>query len=176
MIEKGLFLGGSGPSTRIHSLLDAMRQSSKLARLVYSAGCNQSARQLASKAVAQQVPKKETELVSSERLKNETITTPGQAFVGDLRSTSGLGLGDGLETHTSKWLQVCNLPTPIQLCPVPLHMLRCFTCSNDLQADVKTGNTKSPMEYIQEAPPIKVHGAVVASYGSELSDIAVIME
>ena len=30
---------------------------------------------------------------------------PGQAFVGDLRSTSALGVGDGLTTHTSKWLQ-----------------------------------------------------------------------
>jgi hypothetical protein len=33
-------------------------------------------------------------------------TLPGQAFVGDLRSTSGLGLGDGKTTHTSKWLTV----------------------------------------------------------------------
>ena len=32
--------------------------------------------------------------------------TPGQAHLGDLRSTSGLGLGDGLLSHTSKWLQV----------------------------------------------------------------------
>lgn len=31
---------------------------------------------------------------------------PGQAFLGDNRSSSGLGLGDGLVTHTSKWLQV----------------------------------------------------------------------
>jgi hypothetical protein len=35
-----------------------------------------------------------------------TTTLPGQAFVGDLRSTSGLGLGDGKTTHTSKWLTV----------------------------------------------------------------------
>ena len=36
-----------------------------------------------------------------------TITAPvGQAFPGDLRSTSGLGLGDGIIDHTSKWLQV----------------------------------------------------------------------
>eukprot|EP00887_Chlorella_sp_A99_P005620 scaffold1.g5620.t1 len=31
-------------------------------------------------------------------------TTPGQAFVGDLRSTSALGVGDGIRTHTGKWL------------------------------------------------------------------------
>ena len=35
-----------------------------------------------------------------------TTTTPGQAFVGDLRSTSALCVGDGIFDHTSKWLQV----------------------------------------------------------------------
>lgn len=35
-----------------------------------------------------------------------TTTMPGQAFVGDMRSTSGLGMGDGYKTHTDKWLQV----------------------------------------------------------------------
>lgn len=35
-----------------------------------------------------------------------TITVKGAAFQGDLRSTSGLGLGDGKTTHTSKWMQV----------------------------------------------------------------------
>ena len=30
-----------------------------------------------------------------------------------------------------------------------------------------TGNLKSPMDWIQESEPIKVHGAVVASYGSK---------
>jgi hypothetical protein len=39
-------------------------------------------------------------------------TLPGQAFVGDLRSTSGLGLGDGKTSHTSKWLTVRLLPGP----------------------------------------------------------------
>ena len=39
---------------------------------------------------------------------SRTITvTPGQAFPGDNRSSSALGLGDGLVSHTSKWLQVC---------------------------------------------------------------------
>ena len=38
---------------------------------------------------------------------SRTITvTPGQAFPGDNRSSSGLGLGDGLTSHTAKWLQV----------------------------------------------------------------------
>ena len=46
------------------------------------------------------------ELTLAENLKYNTITHPAQAFEGDLRSTSGLGLGDGLYTHTSKWLQV----------------------------------------------------------------------
>ncbi|KFM26607.1 hypothetical protein F751_2194 [Auxenochlorella protothecoides] len=63
-----------------------------------------------------------------------TILYPAQAFKGDVRSTSGLGMGDGLTTHTSKWMD---------------------------------GNGKSPMEYIQAAEPIKVHGLTVASYGSD---------
>ena len=36
-----------------------------------------------------------------------TTNSFGQAFGGDLRSTSGLGLGDGIKNHTDKWLQVC---------------------------------------------------------------------
>lgn len=62
-----------------------------------------------------------------------TITHGAQAFEGDLRSTSGLGLGDGIENHTEKWM---------------------------------TGPGKSPMEYLQEAEPMQVHGLVVASTGS----------
>lgn len=30
----------------------------------------------------------------------------GAAFEGDLKSVSGLGLGDGIKTHTEKWLKV----------------------------------------------------------------------
>ena len=33
------------------------------------------------------------------------VTVPGQAFGGDYRSTSGLGVGDGLSNHTAKWWQ-----------------------------------------------------------------------
>eukprot|EP00891_Asterochloris_glomerata_P002001 jgi/Astpho2/2001/Aster-x1053 len=68
-------------------------------------------------------------------------TIGGQAFPDDLRSESGLGLGDGLHDHTSKWKQ------------------------DDAPGQV--GNKKSPMQYCFEAEPIEVHGAVVASYGSE---------
>lgn len=35
-----------------------------------------------------------------------TTTVKGASFEGDLRATSGNGEGDGLTTHTSKWLQV----------------------------------------------------------------------
>ena len=49
---------------------------------------------------------KSDELAKPENLQFNTITTQGAAFVGDLRSTSGLGLGDGLTSHTAKWLQV----------------------------------------------------------------------
>ena len=37
---------------------------------------------------------------------DSTTTVAGQAFPGDLRSTSGLGFGDNLLDHTSKWMQV----------------------------------------------------------------------
>lgn len=46
------------------------------------------------------------ELISQDRLKYNTITDAAQAFKGDLRSTSALGYGDGLYTHTDKWYQV----------------------------------------------------------------------
>lgn len=59
-----------------------------------------------SQAAGQVVDQKYTE-------DSRTITvTPGQAFPGDNRSSSGNGLGDGLTSHTAKWLQaspVCNL-------------------------------------------------------------------
>lgn len=37
-----------------------------------------------------------------------TIEEGRQAFEGDLRSTSGLGVADGFAHHTPKWLQVCE--------------------------------------------------------------------
>ena len=55
---------------------------------------------------------------------SRTITVfPGQAFLGDNRSSSGLGLGDGLVTHTSKWLQVCSM-----LHSAHFHAQACFLC------------------------------------------------
>ncbi|GAB4817611.1 hypothetical protein N2152v2_004657 [Parachlorella kessleri] len=63
-----------------------------------------------------------------------TTIPGGQAYPSDMRSVSGLGIGDGIANHTRKWMQ---------------------------------GNHKTPMEYIQQSEPIKVHGLVVASYGSE---------
>ncbi len=35
------------------------------------------------------------------------------AFAGDLRSTSGLGMGDGIKSHTEKWLQG-NVKSPME--------------------------------------------------------------
>ena len=37
---------------------------------------------------------------------DSTTTVAGQSFPGDLRSTGGLGFGDNLLDHTSKWMQV----------------------------------------------------------------------
>lgn len=46
----------------------------------------------------------------SQTVKDLPITTrKGASFSGDLRSTSGLGMGDGLKTHTEKWLQVRHI-------------------------------------------------------------------
>lgn len=38
-----------------------------------------------------------------------------------------------------------------------------------VQSDMSQSNTKSPMQYIHEHEPMKVHGLTVASYGCELS-------
>ncbi|PNH05808.1 NADH dehydrogenase [ubiquinone] iron-sulfur protein 6, mitochondrial [Tetrabaena socialis] len=62
-------------------------------------------------------------------------TIGGIAPKGDLRATSGLGLGDGIKNHTDKWLQASG--------------------------------GKSPMQYINEVPPVKVKGLVVASHGTD---------
>ena len=62
--------------------------------------------------------------VPPEDFEAQTITVaPGQAHLGDLRSASGLGVGDGLLTHTSKWLQArpCR---PALAAPLPHSKLR----------------------------------------------------
>jgi hypothetical protein len=71
-------------------------------------------------------------------LASREIQVGSQAFKGDLRSMSALGLGDGITSHTAKWLQA------------------------DAPA---AGVTVSPADFIAASPPIKVHGAVVASTG-----------
>jgi NADH dehydrogenase (ubiquinone) Fe-S protein 6 len=80
---------------------------------------------------------KAKEVASPDFAPNEPTTVfDAQAFLGDLRSTSALSVGDGIKNHTAKWLQ------------------------KEL-----AGNTTSPIEYIMAPEPIKVHGLVVASYG-----------
>lgn len=54
------------------------------------------------------------ELANLDNQQSDTITLPGQAFVGDLRSTSGLGLGDGLTSHTAKWFDVSSSHNLVQ--------------------------------------------------------------
>jgi NADH dehydrogenase (ubiquinone) Fe-S protein 6 len=78
------------------------------------------------------------ELATTKHQADPTVALPGQAFVGDLRSVSGLCVGDGLGNHTSKWAQ-------LEL----------------------GGVQTTPMEFVQASAPIKVHGLVVASYGSD---------
>lgn len=48
----------------------------------------------------------EAKSLAIEQKEGPVTTLPGQAFVGDLRSTSGLCMGDDLITHTSKWMDV----------------------------------------------------------------------
>jgi hypothetical protein len=97
------------------------------------------------------------------------------------RSTSGLGKGDGIHDHTTKWLQVRRLAALPPARAVPRrtsHRHRLLGwCAPVLRVALARslhrpvchhqGDIKSPLEYIQEAAPIKVSGAVVASYGSE---------
>jgi hypothetical protein len=59
--------------------------------------------------------------IPEEIVKGLPTTHKSIAFEGDLRSTSGLGLGDGLKSHTDKWLQGGS-KTPleyIQVCRAP---------------------------------------------------------
>lgn len=63
---------------------------------------SQLSRSMATKSVSQEI---------ATIIKDETLPStkmPGQAFVGDLRSTSALSVGDGITTHTGKWLQVSD--------------------------------------------------------------------
>lgn len=53
--------------------------------------------------IATSPPGKSEVVVAQENIPRATL--PGQAFLGDLRSTSALGTGDGIATHTGKWLQ-----------------------------------------------------------------------
>jgi hypothetical protein len=63
-------------------------------------------------AVDLEIVKKEVRANKNEQIpagdiaSREVTVEGGQAFYGDLRSSSGLGLGDGLTSHTAKWLQV----------------------------------------------------------------------
>ena len=79
---------------------------------------------------------KAKEVATTMRQEEPVTVLPGQAFVGDYRSTSALSVGDGIINHTAKWWQK------------------------------ELGGTQtSPLEFIMAAEPIKVKGLVVASYG-----------
>jgi hypothetical protein len=71
--------------------------------LLHHAGFAKAAEQT---AVAASVKKDWSAVVLPKSADPPTTSGSGQAFANDLRSTSGLGLGDGCKTHTDKWLQV----------------------------------------------------------------------
>ncbi len=52
---------------------------------------------------------KDVQIPSGDLQAREVTVEGGQAFKGDLRSASGLGLGDHITSHTAKWLQVGTL-------------------------------------------------------------------
>lgn len=63
-------------------------------------------RAFASNAVAKSDKLQLAREVATTRFQEDPITElPGQAFVGDLRSTSALSIGDGISNHTAKWFQ-----------------------------------------------------------------------
>jgi NADH dehydrogenase (ubiquinone) Fe-S protein 6 len=67
-------------------------------------------------AAAPTVAKKDWSAVAvpAESAKTPTTVPGGQAFGGDLRSTSGLCQGDGITTHTAKWLQGDGVKSPME--------------------------------------------------------------
>jgi NADH dehydrogenase (ubiquinone) Fe-S protein 6 len=73
------------------------------------------------------------------------ITEQGAAFPGDLRSTSGLGIGDGIENHTEKWMEGPG-KTPMEYIhshePMKVHGLTVASYGSD---DPALG---APVEYI----------------------------
>lgn len=125
---------------------------------------------------AVQLPAKTVEGLASTNM-------PGASFLNDLRSTSGLGLGDGIKTHTGKWLQVCDVGSGASVAScsslfqvsskgsfiqdVSIHAGSGTITIRVFLFHTQQGSTKSPMEYIQEVKPIKVSGTVVASHGCE---------
>jgi len=49
--------------------------------------------------------KKISEVAHGTTQEEPVVTVPGQAFLGDYRSTSALCVGDNLSNHTAKWWQ-----------------------------------------------------------------------
>uniref|UniRef100_A0A7S2T5P0 Zinc finger CHCC-type domain-containing protein n=1 Tax=Chloropicon primus TaxID=1764295 RepID=A0A7S2T5P0_9CHLO len=119
-----------------------------------------------------------------------TTNSQGAAFPDDLRSTSGLGKGDSLGTHTSKWLSVSSQgirvpsgPSFLSLpglgsSPVPegaFSDLFFFSSCDSfarlppvrLAPTAKEG--EGPMEMIARVPPIAVKEKVVACRGGQFS-------
>jgi hypothetical protein len=120
-----------------------------------------------------------------------TIEEGRQAFEGDLRSTSGLGVADGIANHTGKWLQVCHEPSAllqrisaatnacliVQDPMIDLDVLFMFgmpTVSRFLAVYhplcIVQGDARTPMAMLREEPPKKVSGLRVASVGGDGDD------
>lgn len=110
---------------------------------------------------------KAKEVATTARQDVPTVVLPGQAFVGDYRSTSALCVGDGITNHTAKWMQK---ELGVSITAYQCTLLRDFDCNITYCCAwciILQGTQTSPLEFIQASEPIKVHGLVVASYGSD---------
>ena len=91
----------------------------------------------------------------------------GAAFPNDLRSTSGLGLGDGLSSHTDKWLDEGVSPMDLIASVPPIGVdVKIFACRGTSFACVRAPHTSKsepspptprrygfPIPFYTPAPP-----------------------
>lgn len=88
----------------------------------------------------------------------------GAAFEGDLRATSGLGLGDGIESHTGKWMAGPG-KSPMEwvhsMEPIECHGLTVASYGSD---DPSLG---APVEYIDLRGTTREHPATCKYTGNK---------
>ena len=104
----------------------------------------------------------------------EPTTVAGVSFPNDIRGTSGLGVGDGLNDHTEKWKSVSGVSAKQALISkrtLTVERERACVCvcvcvcvCGRLVFDWQLPG-KSPMDYVNVLEPIKVYTNVVTCTG-----------